>query len=548
MKILLVPDKPNWAFDNIAKSIIKYNPYPEKISYNIEYAKNLYEGTVLNLDDWDYIYVFYEAEQIIPYNEKTIRGCYSAHWIQNPFYSIDKLAQLFSKSAGVVFANEYLRNCFIDKLPINFPTTIIYDSSDESKFYPLPDRKQEQFTAIFVGDKDRKIKNFDRVKFICDQTNIKLLTCTGIPNDQLVYYYNQADICINFSSFEGGPQTFIEAGLCEVPMLIRENNELAKIIPCFMGKSEQDFINIINELKINRNKCCEIGKKAREIIMQDFLYPDTAKKFADFFLYQQDEKYTTYKKRDLSEHLTVFVISCGNNPNYQDCISAINNQSVKFQLKEIRNIAPMSQAFQLMIDECTTKYYIQIDEDMILDNDSIRIIYESLKSSNDNIAIVQYKLKDIHLNFDLFGVKGYKHEILKNYPYNLETISCEVEQVNRMKSNGYGIGTFHEILGLHSPKWTKSLIFERYFDLMEKWKIYKYDWLSELPSKLLEIFKKDSSEMNLFALMGALTSICTNELRNREKNFLIQDENFSKILTFLSTENYRYILPSKDNR
>jgi hypothetical protein len=99
-----------------------------------------------------------------------------------------------------------------------------------------------------------------------------------------------------------------------------------------------------------------------------------------------------------------------------------------------------------------------------------------------------------------------------------------------------------EVVGQHSPKWTEQLIYERYFDLMEKWKVFKYNWLDELPAKLMEIFKSDPSDINLFALMGAMTSISNESpLRNREKNFLIKDNNFERIENLVSKKEFKFI-------
>lgn len=105
-----------------------------------------------------------------------------------------------------------------------------------------------------------------------------------MEHKNLVYEYSKADICINFSTFEGGPQTFAESALCSVPMLIRDNIPLSEKIPCFTGKTEEDFINIIEYLKLNREKCIEIGERARQAVINNFTYKKTAKKFADFFL------------------------------------------------------------------------------------------------------------------------------------------------------------------------------------------------------------------------------------------------------------------------
>ena len=546
IKILLVPDVENWAFDNIAKSIIKYNPYPDKIEYTIKYARDIYhEKDSVVLNDWDLVFVMWEAERIIPDGDNVIRGCYSAFWLENKFFSEEKISEFFKSSKGGVFANNFLKDSIFKFLPEDYPQTIIHDSTDENKFYPIDNLKEKEFTAIFVGNTNRKIKNYKDIVDICEISGIKLITCTDIINEELINYYNKADICINFSTSEGGPQTFLESSLCEVPMLIRSNNELSKLIPCFKGDDKEDFIRIIKKLKNNREECKEVGKKARNIVLENFTYEKTSKKFADFFLnvLEIDEPNINLDKKDLSKFLTVFIISCGFNPNYEDCKMSLENQTVKFKLKEVKNISPMSKAFQKMIDDCDTDYYIQVDEDMILQPDSIETIYNSLTSSGSNISTIAHMLKDTHLDFNLYGIKGYKHNILKEYPYNLEIISCEVEQVKRLQNDGYDTLMVEKVIGYHSPKWTPELIYERYFDLIEKWKIFKYNWMSELPSKLLKIFQNNPTEINLYALMGAMSSLSVEEpIRDREKNFQLKDKNFDRLQKMTQLKQFNHII------
>jgi hypothetical protein len=216
---------------------------------------------------------------------------------------------------------------------------------------------------------------------------------------------------------------------------------------------------------------------------------------------------------------------------------------VIFTIKEVKNVSPMSAAFQKMIDDCETEYYIQVDEDMILFENTIETIFNSLERSDINTSTISYMLKDVHLDFNLYGVKGYKHFILKNYPYNLEIISCEVEQIKRLKNDGYDTLMIPKVVGYHSPEWTEDIIFERYFDLMEKWKNFKYHWLDELPSKLLQIFRNEPSDINFYALMGAMTSLSNPEkIRKREKNFEIEDENFLKIKQMIEIKEFQFIV------
>lgn len=540
LKVLLLPDIPDWAFDNIAKSIVKYNPYPDKIKYEINYISDITNGQKINEDEWDYIFVFFEAERSIEPSKKIIRGCYSAFWLENSFFTAEKIGQYFNKCKASIYANETLRNKLLPNIKEKQPTVVITDSSDENIFYPINGLKEEKFTAIFVGKTERKIKNFEVIKSACKKADVELLVCRNVKNSELVNYYNKSDVCINFSDFEGGPQTFIESSLCEVPMIVRSNLDLSKKIPCFIADTEEELVSTLIRLKRNRLHCKAVGKKARIEALKNFTYKKTAEKFADFFLNIESNKY--YYKKDLSNELTVYIISCGENPNYEDCKNSLENQSVKFNIKEIKNVSPMSAAFQKMIDECETDFYIQVDEDMILFEDSIEIIYNSLMKSDENICTVAYMLKDVHLDFNLYGIKGYKHNILKNYPYNLEIISCEVDQVKRLQDDGYDTLMTSKVIGYHSPKWTNEIIFERYFDLMEKWKNFKYVWLDELPSKLIDIFRNDPSDLNFYALMGAMTSLSSSEkIRQREKNFEIKDENYQRIKLMSEKRDYKFI-------
>jgi glycosyltransferase involved in cell wall biosynthesis len=545
--ILLLPDVEGWAFDNIAKSIVKYNPYFDKINYDIKYIRDLKNNkNDLNLlKKYDYIYVFFEADRFIPDSKKVIRGCYSAFWLEDNNFTPIKIAEYFEKCNSSIFSNIFLKNSICKYLPNDYKYDIIHDSSDENLFYPIDELKKEKFTVIFVGNVNRKIKNFNIIKWICEKADVELIVCNNIKNNELVNFYNSADICINFSEFEGGPQTFIEASLCGIPMLIRNNNELGKIIPCFRAETKEEFVDILKKLKDNRYLCKEMGERARLVALKDFTYKKTANKFADFFLSLNEKNEVNYLEefKDLSNELTVFLISCGTNPNYNDCKKSIENQTVNFKLKEIKDISPMSAAFQRMIDECDTKYYIQVDEDMILNENSIEIIYKSLINSDSKVSTIAYMLNDIHLDFNLYGIKGYKHDILKKYPYNLEIISCEVEQLKRLNNDGYSTLMIEEVIGQHSPKWTPELIYERYFDLMEKWKKFKYNWLNELPSKLFQIFKNDPSDINFYALMGAMNSLAVSEpIRKREKNFNLKDEKFEAIKKIVENNTFRHIL------
>ena len=170
-----------------------------------------------------------------------------------------------------------------------------------------------------------------------------------------------------------------------------------------------------------------------------------------------------YDMKDLRQLVTVFVIVAGKDPNESICLDVLKKQTCKFKLDIIRDYMPMSKAFQEMQKRCTTPYYIQCDIDMCLNLNAVEHMYDHIagNTSKPTIAMHCYLLKDVHLNKEIYGVKIYKNEIFQKYPYNMNHPSCEVEQLDRMKIDGFIHEIKPEVMGLHSILWTIETIFER---------------------------------------------------------------------------------------
>jgi MoaA/NifB/PqqE/SkfB family radical SAM enzyme len=222
---------------------------------------------------------------------------------------------------------------------------------------------------------------------------------------------------------------------------------------------------------------------------------------------------------DFSNEVTCFIITAGEDPNFPVCEMTLDQQDCKFKKEIIKNYFPMSVAFQEMLNRCDTPYYIQVDGDMVLHKNTVALMLERIKKEADpNIAMHCYMLRDVHLDMPIYGIKIYKTEVFKKYPYNLEHPSCEVEQLDRMKADGYEHKLFEDIVGEHSPHWTDKAIFERYYNLMQKFRIYRYIWMGELPKKLYEIFKNKPDMKNFYAIAGAMAGIYSDNMMDEEKD------------------------------
>ncbi len=256
--------------------------------------------------------------------------------------------------------------------------------------------------------------------------------------------------------------------------------------------------------------------------------------------------------RNLSEELTVFIITTSGDVNYKDCIQALKYQTVRFKVEVIKDYFPLSKAFQEMLNRCKTKYYIEVDNDMILNPDAIEKMYDTMKSNDDCHPFTCFQLLDVHLDFKLYGVKIYDYEVFKKYPYNLDHPSCEVEQMKRMRLDGYVFddeqALREEVVGKHSPNWTEEGIFERYYNLMEKFKLYKYVWLERLPKKLFNAFRKNPTIVNFYAIAGALSSIYSDNKMEEEKDVRKKRIDFKRVDGFMERPHQATIyLTSKCN-
>lgn len=244
-------------------------------------------------------------------------------------------------------------------------------------------------------------------------------------------------------------------------------------------------------------------------------------------------------KPDLRGVLTVFIIA-SDEPEYPQCLAALEAQDCSFELETIRNVAPMDVAFQRMLDNCKTRYYIQVDADMILYTDSIRKMHQDMAILGQDIAMLCFPLHDVHLGHLLTGVKIYRHEIMKRYPY-VGSYSCEVDQLARMAKDGFqwesrwpddGI-TFNSgfdkvnhpmVKGKHGAVWTEERMFERYKRLMQKWRKFGYGWLEFLPQKFLDRLIKEPTDINLWAFMGAVAGLTAPEGDDKERDFRDVDQ------------------------
>jgi hypothetical protein len=138
----------------------------------------------------------------------------------------------------------------------------------------------------------------------------------------------------------------------------------------------------------------------------------------------------------------------------------------------IMNVAPTNRAYNQMRERCKTPYFIQLDEDMELREDSIQICMSQIEKfgNNQKIFLHTFKLIDTDLGIGnppiIDCLKLYNNDIMKKYPTynNGDTAVSSVDYLwhNLVLNDGYIINSTNIIIGTHGNHRSNYDLFLRY--------------------------------------------------------------------------------------
>lgn len=136
------------------------------------------------------------------------------------------------------------------------------------------------------------------------------------------------------------------------------------------------------------------------------------------------------------------------------------------------NVSPTNRAYNQMRERCKTPYFIQLDEDMELKEDAIKIFINQINKSkkNNKIFLHTYKLIDIELGIGdppiIDSLKLYNNEIMQKYPtYNngdIAVSSVDYLWHHPILNDGYKINDTLVIIGYHGNHRSNYDLFLRY--------------------------------------------------------------------------------------
>lgn len=229
MKILLVADRPGWAYDILAHSICSHSVHDVSIQYVVDIRDNLEQS---NFEEFDVVFFFlwYDGMRYGPRIkgfsfEKSIVGIHSIASWENRGYTKDHVVQVCNQFAAAGYISEEIGD--ILKLDRGFFTP---NGVEASLFQPSPIGFEKPLRLMWVGNPSSahhgENKGFHSiVKPVIesfDATDVVLYTAS--PNNPVAredmgafYRSNHALICS--SRTEGGPMPVIEALACGRPVI-----------------------------------------------------------------------------------------------------------------------------------------------------------------------------------------------------------------------------------------------------------------------------------------------------------------------------------------
>lgn len=202
---------------------------------------------------------------------------------------------------------------------------------------------------------------------------------------------------------------------------------------------------------------------------------------------------------------TIFILTV-DDPAFSACKAAVDaQQGGPFHVEIIRKVAPFSEAAQRMIAECRTEFFIQVDEDMILNPDAATRMTDLIRRAPADVGMVCVHLYDEDRACRTQGIKIYRTAAMKPVAFQNVTAS-EMDLLDQMSQRGIRWVLHPDVLGRQGTLYTPDTIYRRYKTLYEN-DIRQCNTLTSDIRRKADQFRATGDLLALFALLGAAHGI-----------------------------------------
>lgn len=241
---------------------------------------------------------------IRPY-KSLLQNLYHQFWITPTERKVLKISNAITSVSS--YTKHRVQNIFkIENIEL------IYNGIDTKKFtYKEKKIKNKPFRLLFAGSNSKR-KGFDLLPSIMEElgneyellfTSSNSDDLTHLPQnmkaipycksqDDMVNLYHSVDVLLFPSRLEGFGLVVTEAMACGLPVVITNNSALTELvehgITGFLCEKDniEDFVQTIQHLKENPERCIEIGKKAREATISKFNIENMVNNYIKIYMNQ----------------------------------------------------------------------------------------------------------------------------------------------------------------------------------------------------------------------------------------------------------------------
>jgi hypothetical protein len=249
---------------------------------------------------------------------------------------------------------------------------------------------------------------------------------------------------------------------------------------------------------------------------------------------------------NVSCELTVFLQTIGD-PAYEHCKEALKKQTFKkYTLAIMENIYPVCKTMQFMINSCRTKYFVKLDEDVILNPDALEIMYSHIRRAPDEVGMICFNLFDVDFNQPIQGICVYNTEHFKGLTVpNTRTSDMDLLEA-AYKRKGTRWVSHTDIMGKHGVYYSFDTIYQRYKSMYEKC-IGSWNIVTQHLTKKLDEYIRTGDKKHLFAFLGSVHGIINapktkdQELKNYTLYNTKELEVFKRLFSDLPKNDFPYI-------
>jgi len=299
MKILLVPDILNWAFDRDASAVIRYLP-----EYNIDKVpKSAFHRKFIDEYDLVHFMSWYDMQSM---PDKVSAGV-SSHNFELLHYDASK--KIFPKYKALVGTSRIIYDKLKDQ---NDNVFCAQGGVHHDMFIPVSKPESETFVIGWVAQKTSgkiDIKGYTSVllplmKQLSIHKNIEFKLLSNTPKNSIKYsdmpsFFDNVDCQICTSLTEGAPNPMFEAASCGKALISTnvgaisefiQHGENGFIVDAYnigdnnkIQETIRSFAHYILTLRGDRDRCRVMGIKSREIVEESWTWEKRARNWIPVF-------------------------------------------------------------------------------------------------------------------------------------------------------------------------------------------------------------------------------------------------------------------------